>query len=110
MVNVTSLSAASTPNALPTPTSAISCAPARPDRTGGATGAVSFSARLLPSALGKIVGMAPFEEDLDREGDQRQAGEKRGEREGGDEIVLIVENLHLQRDRVGKAADMTGNH
>ena len=53
--------------------------------------------------------MAPFEEGLESKGDKRKASEKNGESESGDVIILIVQDLHLERDRVGQAANMPGD-
>ena len=44
--------------------------------------------------------------------DQRHDGEERQQRrdgEGGLELVLVVEDLHVQRQRVGQAADVAGD-
>ena len=49
---------------------------------------------------------APFEHALEHQRDEREPRQQRGDREGGDEIILVVEDLDVQRHRVGLAADM----
>src|SRR5579862_6478860 len=51
----------------------------------------------------------PLEEAFGDQRDQREEGEKSGDTEGGGEIVLIVEHLDMERQRVGQAADMAGH-
>ena len=46
---------------------------------------------------------------LSDEGDEREERQERGDGEGGDEVVLIVEDLDLQRHGVGQAADVAGD-
>ena len=46
---------------------------------------------------------------LEHQGDERQQGEQRGRGEGADEIVFVVEDLHVQRQRVGFAANVPGD-
>ena len=52
---------------------------------------------------------APFESGFEAERDQRQKGEEGRQSEGSPDVVLIVEDLHLKRDRVGEAADVAGD-
>src|SRR3712207_7533102 len=40
------------------------------------------------------------------EGDQREERQERGHGERGDEVVLVVEDLDVQRHGVGQAADV----
>ena len=54
--------------------------------------------------------MAALEQRLEAERDQRQHGEQRGSRECADEVVFVVEDLDVQRQRVGLAADVAGDH
>ena len=44
------------------------------------------------------------------EGDGRPGGQQRRDGKGADKIILIIENLHMQRHGIGEAADMAGNH
>src|SRR5690606_32680664 len=53
--------------------------------------------------------VAPLEDGLDDERDERQQREQRRQRERGDPVVLVVEDLDLQRDRVRLAADVAGD-
>ncbi len=53
-----------------------------------------------------VVGVAPFEDGFDDEGDKSEAGKEGGDGERGNEVVLIVEDLHVQRERVGQSADV----
>ena len=38
------------------------------------------------------------------------SAKQRGDREGADEVVVVVEDLDVQRHRVGLAADVAGDH
>jgi hypothetical protein len=49
---------------------------------------------------------AVLDPGLDAQGDQRQQRQQRGHREGGGELVFVVEDLDVQRQRVGLAADV----
>ena len=49
--------------------------------------------------------MTPFEEGLEDQGDQAKAGQEGGGREGADEIVVVVEDLNVQRQGRCQAAD-----
>src|SRR5262249_38582081 len=42
--------------------------------------------------------------------DQRQQRQQRGDGESGNEVVLVVENLDMQRHGVGHAANVAGNN
>src|SRR5688572_1681489 len=53
-----------------------------------------------------MIAVAPFERALEDERDERERREERGDGEGGDEIIFVVEDLDVQRHRVGLAADM----
>src|SRR5688572_16109341 len=52
----------------------------------------------------------PLEQLADRQGDDREQGQQRGDGEGGRELVLVVQNLHLQRDGHGLAAHLAGHN
>src|SRR6478672_10042768 len=51
-------------------------------------------------------GDAPLDEVLERERHERQAGEKRRDRERRRELVLVVKDLDVQGHGVGLAADV----
>ncbi len=51
----------------------------------------------------------PLDQTLEHQRHQRQASEQRGHGEGGREVVLVVENLDVQRHGVGLAADVPGH-
>src|SRR3974390_2486107 len=55
------------------------------------------------------VAVTPFEKSLEAESDESEASQERRKREGGDGIVLIVEDLHLERHGVGEAANVSGD-
>jgi hypothetical protein len=60
----------------------------------------SFSVR-------REVGLdAPLDDELEHQRDEREAREQRRDRERGCELVLVVEDLDVQRHRVGLAADV----
>src|SRR6476620_6806126 len=60
-------------------------------------------------AGGELIAMAPFERGLERKSEDREEREERGNGEGGDKVVVIVESLNLKRHGVGLAANMTRN-
>src|SRR5882724_273319 len=64
----------------------------------------------LAAGGGDLGGVAPLERRLGGEGDQGQQRQQRGDGEGGDEVVLVVEDLDVQRHGVGLAADVAGDH
>src|SRR3546814_20358209 len=51
----------------------------------------------------------PFDDGFENERHQRKECEQRRDREGGDEIIFIVEDLDMQRHRVGMSAQMAEN-
>src|SRR5687768_8711350 len=53
------------------------------------------------------LGVAPFDQGFEREREQREEREEGGDREGGDEVVFVVEDLDVERERVGLAADVS---
>ena len=53
--------------------------------------------------------LLPFHDRLDRQGHQGQHRQQRGHREGRHEIVLVVQDLHLQRNGVRLAPDVAGD-
>src|SRR6185295_1479687 len=52
----------------------------------------------------------PFENGLCHQRDQRQHRQQRRDRERGNELIFIVENLDQQRHGVGLAANVPGYH
>src|SRR5690606_5491212 len=74
------------------------------------------SISILMSALSMTVAgraltlVQPLDETLDRDGDQRQAGQQRGHGKGGGEHVLVVEHLDMQRHGVGLATDASRDY
>src|SRR5690606_24195128 len=52
---------------------------------------------------------APLDDVLHHQRHQRQQNQQRSQAEGCDPVVLVVEDLDLQRDRVGQAADVAGH-
>src|SRR6476646_11543561 len=64
---------------------------------------------LISVAGGELVAMPPLERGLERESEDREEGEERGNGEGGDKVVVIVKSLNLKRHGVGLAANVTGN-
>src|SRR5258708_25540245 len=63
----------------------------------------------MPLAGSKFCAVAPFEERCDDKGNKGQSGEKRGDRESSDEIILIVEDLDMERDSIGQTANMAAD-
>ena len=64
------------------------------------------------SAVGRAASSSPCRHsrtDLSDERDEGEAGQQRGDGEGGDEVVFIVEDLDVQRHGVGQAADVAGD-
>src|SRR3546814_7041335 len=51
----------------------------------------------------------PFDDGFENERHQRKECEQRRDREGGDEIIFIVEDLDMQRHRVGLSRSSTMN-
>src|SRR3954452_6439081 len=68
----------------------------------------NFLTRFLTSMVTCVVSFVEvtFENGLCDQRDQRQHCEQRSDREGGDELVFVVENLDQQRHGVGLAADV----
>ena len=50
--------------------------------------------------------MTPLEIGFEDERYQREQRKQRRDREGGDEVILVVEHLDMERHGVGLAADM----
>src|SRR3569833_2231764 len=71
----------------------------------------NFLTRFLTSMVicGVSLVQMTFQNGLGDQRDQGQHRQQRGNREGGDELVLVVENLDQQWHRVGLAADMAGD-
>ena len=59
---------------------------------------------------GDLVAIAVFEDGFEHQRHQRQRRQQRGHGEGGDEIVLVVEDFDMQRHGVGQAANVAGHH
>src|SRR5262249_6949381 len=93
-----STTAAAAPKDLDNPSAAIAIA----TRSG--------SGRSAPSGGGEGVSMSPLEERLGAEGDEGKACQKRGDGESSDEVVFIVEYLHVERHGVGEATYVAGNN
>ena len=72
-------------------------------------GAARERPRLQSRLLAERGADAPFENGFEAKRDQRQKGEEGRQSEGCPDVVLIVEDLHLKRDRVGEAADVAGD-
>src|SRR5262245_37737013 len=51
-----------------------------------------------------------LDDELEHQAHQRQAGQQRGDREGRRELIFVVEDLDVQRHRVGLAAHVAGHH
>ena len=54
-------------------------------------------------------GRPPLDQRLRDERDERQHGQQRGHGERGDEVVFVVEDLDVQRHRIGLAPDVAGH-
>jgi hypothetical protein len=52
----------------------------------------------------------PFDQRLGGQRDEREQSEQRRDRERGDEIVLVVEDLDVQRHGVGQPANVARHH
>src|SRR5215212_5829796 len=71
---------------------------------------VRSMASMLMDVPVAATGELPFEQALRGKCEQGQHGEKRCDREGGGEIIFIVQNFDMQRHGVGVAANMAGYH
>ena len=60
--------------------------------------------------LGRGLLLLPFDQGLEGQGDDREQREHRRHREAGRERVLVVQDLDVQRQRVGLAPDVAGDH
>src|SRR5690606_14045605 len=67
------------------------------------------SGRRLGGGLA-LLGLLPFQQALNDQGDNGRHGEKRCRGKGRYELVLVEEHLHLQGQGVGHAADVAGHH
>ena len=56
-----------------------------------------------------VAALPPLDDALRDEGDEGEQGEERGHGEGGLELVLVVEDLDVQGQGVGEAADVAGD-
>src|SRR4051794_36677355 len=68
----------------------------------------------VPSSMsrspGESIPVLPFEEGLRCKRDDGQESEERSDGEGRDEVVLIVENLNVERHGVGHAPHVSGDN
>src|SRR5262249_56055483 len=64
----------------------------------------------LVAGGGDLGGKPPFQRGFGGKRDQRQQRQQRGDSEGGDEVVLVVEDLDMQRHGVGLATNVAGNN
>src|SRR6185312_9055238 len=55
---------------------------------------------------GQFVGIAPFQQGFQGKGDQGKQGQQSGNGKGADIIVIVVEQLDMQRHGVGLSPDM----
>src|SRR5262245_49717210 len=53
-----------------------------------------------------LITRAPFDQRFDDQGDHREQRQERGDGEGAHEIVLLIEDLDVQRHGRGHAAHM----
>src|SRR6478609_7123675 len=83
---VTPRSAAASPNSLAIPATRISMP----------------VPRSMARSPGELIPVSPLEERLGGQGDDGQESEERSDREGRDEIVLIVEDLDVERHGVAE--------
>src|SRR3954467_1095698 len=65
--------------------------------------------RSMGRSPGERVPVSPLEERLGCQGDNGQESEERSDGEGRDEVVLIVENLNVERHGVGQASHVSGD-
>src|ERR1700741_2797782 len=97
----TSWSAGKRSNSLRTWTTRTSIRHPRKRRKNGAAVAISVGA-----AGRYIVAVTQFKQGLQHQRHQRKPGKQRGDGEGARRIILIVQDLDVQRHGVGEAADM----
>src|SRR5262245_26307620 len=64
----------------------------------------------VPATRGELGAVVPLKGSLDREGKNGKSRKKRGDGESSDEVVVIVENLHLQGHGDRLSTDMPRNH
>src|SRR5689334_2233701 len=70
--------------------------------------AESLAARApAPRLVRDLVARAPLEQRLGEQRQQREQCEDRRHRERGLELILVVEDLDVERQRVGLAADVS---
>ena len=60
-------------------------------------------------AVASSYARAPFDQRLDDQRDDREQRQQRGHRECADEVVLVVEDLDVQRHGRGQPADVAGD-
>src|SRR6478609_3219547 len=68
------------------------------------------SAKRLSMLRSSMLMGPAFDELLETQRDEREHGQQRCAGERGGELVLVVEDLDVQREGVGRAADVTGHH
>src|SRR5688500_5921010 len=61
----------------------------------------------MPASL--PITVAPFEHALEDERRKREQSQQRRNREGGDEIIFVVQYLDMEWHRVGLAPDVAGD-
>src|SRR5688500_16743216 len=93
------------------PDGAVECAVvtcgAWPTRAAVVTGTVESVSSMR---LRKGVAMAGLQPELQDQGDEGESGQQRGGREGAGAVELVVEDLDVQRQRVGEPADVARHH
>src|SRR5690606_32318910 len=108
MLRLISFSALNWPNCLLTPFTSILMANA-PDCSVGraALAALRRSVVSVGLQLAAQTRLAPLAKQQYHQGHDEQQDR---DAEGSDDVVLVVENLDMQRQGVGVPADMPGNH
>src|SRR5580698_4512581 len=80
-----------------------------PVRAGSGRRAVNHCTRVRSMTLAPPVAGA-LHERLHEQRERGEQGEERGDRERADEVVLVVEDLDVQRHGVGEPADVPRDH
>ena len=62
-----------------------------------------------PSSTLALARLLPLNQRLENEREQAEQREQRGDGECGLEVVFVVDDLDMQRERVGEAADVAGD-
>lgn len=61
-------------------------------------------------SAGDEISPAPGEDRLDEQGKKGQQSQQRSDSESAYVIVVVVQNLDVERDSIGESADMAGNY